>query len=90
MSALPLRPFGVPDMVWPQAMCEVCYEPQWSDALHDWEFVEDATGPCGTCQVLQMDVLEILDGNDLRVPLADRAVVLTHLALGADAREGSL
>lgn len=61
-----------------------------SDALHDWEFVEDATGPCGTCQVLQMDVLEILDGNDLRVPLADRAVVLTDLALGADAREGSL
>jgi hypothetical protein len=47
-------------------------------------------GPCGTCQVLQMDLLEILDGNDLRVPLADRAVVLTDLALGADAREGSL
>jgi hypothetical protein len=90
MSALPLRPFGVPDMVWPQGMCEVCYEPQWSDALHDWEFVQDATGPCGTCQVLRMDVLEILDGNDLRVPLADRAVVLTDLALGADAREGSL
>lgn len=54
MSALPLRPFGVPDLVWPPGVCEACYEPQWSDALRDWEFVEGAAGPCGACQVLQM------------------------------------
>lgn len=54
MSALPLRPFGVPDLVWPPGVCEACYEPQWSDALRDWEFVESAAGPCGACQVLQM------------------------------------
>jgi len=41
MSVLPLRPFGVSDQLWPPGMCEACYEPQWSDALHDWEYVED-------------------------------------------------
>jgi hypothetical protein len=51
VSALPLRPFGVPDLVWPPEVCEACYQPQWSDALRDWEFVEDAAGPCGACQV---------------------------------------
>ena len=25
----------------PPGMCEACYEPQWSDAQHDWEFVEE-------------------------------------------------
>ena len=50
MSALPLRPFGVPDLVWPPGVCEACYEPQWSDALRDWEFVEGAAGSCGACQ----------------------------------------
>ena len=73
MSALPLRPFGVSDIVWPPGMCEACYEPQWSDALHDWEFVEEVSGPCGACQVLQMDLARILDGTDLGAPLADRA-----------------
>jgi hypothetical protein len=52
VSALPLRPFGVPDLVWPPGMCGVCYDPEWSDALHDWEYVESAAGPCGACQVL--------------------------------------
>jgi hypothetical protein len=50
MSALPLRPFGVPDLVWPSEICKACYQPQWSDALRDWEFVEDAAGPCVACQ----------------------------------------
>jgi hypothetical protein len=54
VSALPLRPFGLPDLVWPPGVCEACYEPQWSDALHDWEFVEGAARPCSACQVLQM------------------------------------
>jgi hypothetical protein len=54
MSALPLRPFGVPDLVWPPGVCKTCYDPQWSDALRDWEFVEGAAGQCGACQVLQM------------------------------------
>jgi hypothetical protein len=54
VSALPLRPFGVPDLVWPPGVCEVCCEPQWSDALRDWEFVEGVAGPCGACRVLQM------------------------------------
>jgi hypothetical protein len=54
-------------------MCEACYEPQWSDALHDWEFVEEMSGPCGACRVLQMEVARILDGTDLGAPLADRA-----------------
>jgi hypothetical protein len=49
MSVLPLRPFGVPDQVWPAGMCEACYEPQWSDALRDWEYVEDLAGPCLAC-----------------------------------------
>ena len=82
MSALPLRPFGVPDLVWPPGMCEACYEPQWSDALRDWEFVEEVAGPCGACQVLQMDVAKILDRKDPRPPLSDRMVVLTDLAPG--------
>ena len=73
MSALPLRPFGVSDIVWPPGLCEACYEPQWSDALHDWEFVEEVSGPCGACQVLQMEVARILDGTDLGAPLVDRA-----------------
>jgi hypothetical protein len=63
-------------------MCEACYAPQWSDALRDWEFVEDAAGPCGACQVLQMDAARILDRKDLRAPLPDRAVVLTDFAPG--------
>lgn len=66
MSALPLRPFGVPDMVWPQGMCEVCYEPQWSDALHDWEFVEEATGPCRTCQLLPVVLTDLAPRADAR------------------------
>ena len=49
MSALPLRPFGVPDLVWPLDICEACHQPQWSDALRDWEFVEDTAGPCVAC-----------------------------------------
>jgi hypothetical protein len=51
VSALPLHPFGVPDLVWPPEVCEACYQPQWSDALRDWEFVEDAARPCAACQV---------------------------------------
>jgi hypothetical protein len=51
MSVLPLRPFGVSDLVWPPGVCEVCHDPEWSDALHDWEYVEAAAGPCGTCRV---------------------------------------
>ena len=50
VSALPLHPFGVPDLVWPSEVCEACYQPQWSDALRDWEFVEDAAGPCVACR----------------------------------------
>jgi hypothetical protein len=50
VSALPLRPFGVPDLVWPPEVCEACYQPQWSDALRDWEFVQDAAGPCVACR----------------------------------------
>jgi hypothetical protein len=73
VSALPLRPFGVPDLVWPPGMCEACYEPQWSDALRDWEYLEGGAGPCGACQVLQTDVARILDRKDLRAPLADHA-----------------
>jgi hypothetical protein len=49
VSALPLRPFGVPELVWPPEVCEACYQPQWSDALRDWEFVEDAARPCVAC-----------------------------------------
>ena len=49
VSALPLRPFGVPDLVWPLDICEACHQPQWSDALRDWEFVEDTAGPCVAC-----------------------------------------
>ena len=50
VSALPLRPFGVPDLEWPPEVCQACYQPQWSDALRAWEFVEDAVGPCHACQ----------------------------------------
>jgi hypothetical protein len=50
VSALPLRPFGVPDPGWPLEVCEACYQPQWSDALRDWKFVEDAARPCVACQ----------------------------------------
>jgi hypothetical protein len=53
VSALPLRPFGVPDLVWPPGMCEACHEPQWSDALRDWEYIEAVAEPCGACQALQ-------------------------------------
>jgi len=60
VSALPLRPFGVPDLVWPPGVCEACYEPQWSDALRDWEFIEGAAGPCSACQVLQMTTSTIV------------------------------
>jgi hypothetical protein len=51
VSALPLRPFGVPDLVWPPEVCQACYQPQWSDALRAWEFLEDTAGPCRACQV---------------------------------------
>jgi hypothetical protein len=57
VSALPLRPFGVPDLEWPPGMCEACYEPLWSDALRDWEYVESAAGPCGACQALYAESL---------------------------------
>ena len=76
MSALPLRPFGVPDQVWPPGICEVCYEPQWSDALRDWEYVEDLGGPCGACRALSMDVG--------RMP-----ALLDAVAAGASAGRGS-
>ena len=52
VSVLPLRPFGVPDQVWPPGICEACYDPQWSDALRDWEYVENPAGPCGACAAL--------------------------------------
>ena len=52
MSVLPLRPFGVSDHVWPPEVCEACYDPVWSDALHDWDYVEAAAGPCAACRVL--------------------------------------
>ena len=93
MSALPLRPFGVSDIVWPPGMCEACYQPQWSDALHDWEFVEEVSGPCGACQVLQMEVARILDGTDLGAPLDDRANELADRGggmLGAQAAYDAL
>jgi hypothetical protein len=73
VSALPLRPFGVPDLVWPPGMCEACYEPQWSDSLRDWEYVEDGVGPCGACQALPTDVARSLDRKDIRARLADHA-----------------
>jgi hypothetical protein len=59
VSALPLRPFGVSDLVWPPGVCEVCYDPEWSDALHDWEYVEGAAGPCGACRMLPGDVVRM-------------------------------
>ena len=55
VSVLPLRPFGVSDLVWPPGVCAVCFDPEWSDALHDWEYVEAAAGPCGACRVLPVD-----------------------------------
>jgi hypothetical protein len=50
VSALPLTPFGVPDLVWPPGVCTACYAPQWSDALRDWEFVREESGPCRACR----------------------------------------
>jgi hypothetical protein len=76
VSALPLRPFGVPDQVWPLGMCEACYEPQWSDALRDWEYVESPAGPCGACRELPMGVA--------RMP-----VLVDAVAPGAGTGEGS-
>ena len=58
MSALPLRPFGVPDLVWPPGICEACYEPQWSDALRDWEYIESVAGQCAACRLLLDAVAE--------------------------------
>jgi hypothetical protein len=55
MSALPLRPFGVSDLVWPPGICPVCYDPEWSDALKDWEYVEAAAGPCGACRARRLE-----------------------------------
>ena len=82
MSALPLRPFGVPDLVWPPGVCEACYDPQWSDALRDWEFVEGAAGPCGACQVLQMTLERSL------APQRQRGALFDAVAPGAGARKG--
>jgi hypothetical protein len=56
MSALPLRPFGVPDLVWPPGVCTTCYDPLWSDALGEWEFFEGAAGPCATCRLRQQEL----------------------------------
>jgi hypothetical protein len=53
---LPLRPFGIPDLVWPPGVCAACYEPQWSDALLDWEFVEGVAAPCGACRRGKVEV----------------------------------
>jgi hypothetical protein len=76
MSFLPLRPFGVSDLVWPPGVCEVCHDPEWSDALHDWEYVEAAAGPCGACRMLPVD--------EVRMP-----ALLDAVALGVGAGEGS-
>jgi hypothetical protein len=76
MSLLPLRPFGVSDQVWPPGVCEVCYDPEWSDALHDWEYVEVAGGPCGACRVLPVD--------EVRMP-----ALLDAVAVGVGAGKGS-
>jgi len=76
MSELPLRPFGVHDQVWPPGMCQACYDPQWSDALHDWEYVQVAAGPCGACRVLPVD--------DVRMP-----ALLDAVAPGGGAGKGS-
>jgi hypothetical protein len=73
-------------MVWPPGMCEACYEPQWSDALHDWEFVEDGAGPCGACQVLPMDVARVLDGMGAQ---AEDDALLGAVASGAGSKNGS-
>src|SRR4029453_277733 len=76
MSVLPLRPFGVSDQVWPPGVCEACYDPEWSDALHDWEYVQAAAGPCGACRVLPVD--------EGRMP-----ALLNAIASGVGVREGS-
>jgi hypothetical protein len=91
VSALPLRPFGVPDLVWPPGMCQACYEPQWSDALREWEYVEGGAGPCGACQALQTDVARSLDRKDLRARLADHAghVALFHTVAPGNERRSS-
>jgi hypothetical protein len=57
-------------------MCKACYEPQWSDALRDWEYVESPAGPCGACRELPMDVA--------RMP-----VLVDAVAPGAGTGEGS-
>jgi hypothetical protein len=66
MSVLPLRPFGVSDLVWPPGVCEACYDPVWSDALHDWEYVEAPAGPCAACRVPPVD--------EVRMPALSDAV----------------
>jgi hypothetical protein len=76
MSALPLRPFGVPDQVWPPGVCEVCCDPVWSDALRDWEYVEGPGGPCGACRAPTIDVGGMPD-------------LLDVVAVGAGAGRGS-
>ena len=76
VSALPLRPFGVSDLVWPPGVCEVCCDPEWSDALHDWEYVEAAAGPCDACRVLPVD--------EARMP-----ALLDAVAAAAGTRESS-
>jgi hypothetical protein len=76
MSMLPLRPFGVSDQVWPPGVCEVCCDPVWSDALHDWEYVEGPAGSCGACRELPMDVA--------RMP-----VLVDAVASGVGAGKGS-
>jgi hypothetical protein len=76
MSVLPLRPFGVSDLVWPPGVCEVCYDPEWSDALHDWEYVQAAARPCGACRVLPVD--------EVRMP-----ALLDAVAPGAGTGKGS-
>jgi hypothetical protein len=76
VSALPLRPFGVSDLVWPPGVCEGCYDPEWSDALHDWEYVEAAAGPCDTCRVLPVDE-------------ARMSVLVDAVAAGVGAGKGS-
>jgi hypothetical protein len=76
MSVLPLRPFGVSDLVWPPGVCAGCYDPVWSDALHEWEYVEAAAGPCGVCRVLAVDQ-------------AGMAALLAAVALGVGVGRGS-
>src|SRR4029450_11627838 len=76
MSVLPLRPFGVSDLVWPPGVCEVCYDPQWSRALPSWECVQSAAGPGGACRVVAVD--------EARMP-----ALLEAVAAGVGARKGA-